>query len=340
VALLVETLESLSYEDFTPAGRIDDQKRFQLQLDPAFPLTVLPYSIDPSSLPHPLNCHRALELVIPVEGRGIFQMGDRMLTAAPGELIVVDNAKLHGFSQMEGHRMRGVAVLFAAELVGRPGAAHGDPDFLAAFQGAFRDPIRLSAGRSRECELSAALSKLLSRWADPNVDRPRWRLGCAAYLLEVLYLLSQRLGKGWNTPVECERRRRQEEFLWRFHEHVSSRIGGRISVNDAAAFAGMGRFAFMRYFREITGTTFGTYIMQLRIDLATRLLFETDEPISQVAAAAGFCDQSYMDRVFRRHYGNTPRSLRLAAKGRSGETAQRVRKSQAGAFLDAEGGRP
>ena len=49
---------------------------------------------------------------------------------------------------------------------------------------------------------------------------------------------------------------------------------------------------------------------RLRVERAARLLRETDVSLAWVASEAGFCDQSHMNRTFRRVLGRTPSAVR------------------------------
>lgn len=49
---------------------------------------------------------------------------------------------------------------------------------------------------------------------------------------------------------------------------------------------------------------------RFRVERAAQLLRESERSLSAVAAEAGFCDQSHMNRVFRRMLGRTPMTVR------------------------------
>jgi AraC-like DNA-binding protein len=49
---------------------------------------------------------------------------------------------------------------------------------------------------------------------------------------------------------------------------------------------------------------------RIRVERAARLLRETDVTLAWVASDAGFCDQSHMNRTFRRVLGRTPSAVR------------------------------
>jgi AraC-like DNA-binding protein len=68
---------------------------------------------------------------------------------------------------------------------------------------------------------------------------------------------------------------------------------------------------------EETGQSFGHHVLQRRLERAARLLRNpawSNRRVADIAAAAGFSDLSYFNRVFRRRFGATPTDIREAAR--------------------------
>jgi len=63
-------------------------------------------------------------------------------------------------------------------------------------------------------------------------------------------------------------------------------------------------------YRQATGEGLQETAARLRVELATRLLRETGQELSCIALEAGFCDQSHMNRTFRRVLGRSPMAVR------------------------------
>jgi AraC family transcriptional regulator len=53
------------------------------------------------------------------------------------------------------------------------------------------------------------------------------------------------------------------------------------------------------------GMTMTEFIARLRVDHAIHLLETSRLPLSTIALAAGFADQSHLSKVFRRYVGTT-----------------------------------
>ena len=63
-------------------------------------------------------------------------------------------------------------------------------------------------------------------------------------------------------------------------------------------------------FRQATGEGLPEAAARFRVESASRLLRETDQSYASVALEAGFCDQSHMNRSFRRVLGRLPTAVR------------------------------
>ncbi|MBC05469.1 MAG: AraC family transcriptional regulator [Thalassospira sp.] len=77
------------------------------------------------------------------------------------------------------------------------------------------------------------------------------------------------------------------------------------SLDDLADAAGLSKFQTLRNFTRATGLTPHAYLIQRRIDLA-RAMIKSGETLAYIASAAGFADQSHLNRHFVRAFGLTP----------------------------------
>jgi AraC family transcriptional regulator len=95
---------------------------------------------------------------------------------------------------------------------------------------------------------------------------------------------------------------------------IHEKIGQPISVSMLLSVAGLSRSYFSHAFRASVGRTPHAHIVRTRIEHAMQRMIETDEPLSEIALAAGFADQAHFSNKFRRVTGMTPTRWRRARR--------------------------
>jgi AraC-like DNA-binding protein len=312
--VLLEALNNLRPEPFDIHRMVDQRGHYQLDLDPRFPLVVKFYGYSSFTSMLRFNWHERLEIYVAVAGNGRFRMGDRVLEFTRGDVIVVDNLKLHGVVDCQGARRWGLVITFLPELVCNPGSYPCDAAYLLPFFSRTPkvNPV-LHAGDPLFAPVHGALGKLVECYFDHAGTGQACQAGCKAHLLEALYYLARHFGLGAASFSDYGARRQQSLEFGRLYEYLWENHAEPITVAQAASMLGMNQFRFMKFFKKATGMTFVTYLTHLRLTCAHRLLKEKQRSIADIAATVGFADQSYFDRRFRQLYGRTPREVRAAA---------------------------
>ena len=83
-----------------------------------------------------------------------------------------------------------------------------------------------------------------------------------------------------------------------------------LRLNTLVALAGMSLSNFKRAFADTFNMSPGRYITTIRLNAARKLLEDSDQLLSEIAAATGFFDQSHFTRAFKQERGITPGEYR------------------------------
>ena len=103
----------------------------------------------------------------------------------------------------------------------------------------------------------------------------------------------------------------EREMAQFIHDHFDQEL----TLDQIAASAALSPGACCRLFKRHMGCSPFTYVQNLRLQRAARLLETTDEPITQVAARCGYGSPSYFTKSFREKTGLSPSAYRKRLPG-------------------------
>ena len=300
----------LRFEQYDIDHLVDDSRHHQLPLDKEFPFTIKAFTYETFKPGEPLTWHNRLELYCLVSGSGQFQMGERLVEFSSGDLLIVDNLKLHGVVNFTQPHSQAVVIYFRAELFYNLGSTVCDYTYLTPFYGLTEETVPiLRANDPASGAIREALTKLLRCYFDALPDQYS-RIGCKAYLSEILYLLSKHLGTSELARTEYLRRREQAQRLGTLIDYLNHNYSEKLTAPQAADMVGMSQSHFMRFFKQAAGMTFVDYLTHLRVSKASQLLRNNQLSIAEISNLVGFADQSYFDKRFKERFGKSPREYR------------------------------
>ena len=95
-------------------------------------------------------------------------------------------------------------------------------------------------------------------------------------------------------------------------EYIDEHLDASPTLEQMAAVAGVSTYHFAHQFKRATGLPPYQYVIMRRVERAEQLLQAgTDFPLAEIAARAGFSDQSVFCRHFKRLVGVTPGRFRM-----------------------------
>lgn len=132
----------------------------------------------------------------------------------------------------------------------------------------------------------------------------RWLVSRCLTLQELLG--RQRTDSAWKT-VE-----RAKDFISRNYADSD------LSVETLCSHLHLSPTYFSTLFKRETGMSFTSYVTNVRMEQAARLLRETDDKTYLIAEQTGYTDPNYFSYVFKRHFGVSPSKFRAGQAGQAG----------------------
>lgn len=108
--------------------------------------------------------------------------------------------------------------------------------------------------------------------------------------------------------------RQARGYLWtrlqKALQYITDNCREDIHLKDVAEYVGLNPDYLERELHRIMGTTFLRHLTRSRLQRALPLFNDTNKTIAEIAYASGFKDPFDFSRVFKKHYGLSPRLFR------------------------------
>ncbi|MFM0736731.1 AraC family transcriptional regulator [Paraburkholderia xenovorans] len=267
------------------AHRFQDSARYwRTPLLPGADLVTAEYR-DHEFAPH---WHDAYTIPVITAGAEGYRYRGSNYVAETGGVPIINPGELHtGSKAIEAgwrYRVMYAPVNFIHELAGE---IAGKPQPLPWFE----------AGVIRDADLARRLAhahRLLEAGDDP--------LAAEAAMLDALSTLLARYAQSQSTPTRVAIDDTRVAIM---KERLTGDLTAPVTLADIAEAAGLSPFHAARLFAQAAGMPPHAWRNQVRLQRALGPL-RSGVPVTEVAAASGFTDQSHFTRHFRRMFGVPP----------------------------------
>lgn len=95
-------------------------------------------------------------------------------------------------------------------------------------------------------------------------------------------------------------------WLRQAQEMIADMSEQDLGISEIASALGVHRVYLARQYLRHIGCAPGEDLRRRRVERATQMLMTSDQSLSEIALACGFCDQSHFNRAFMQQWGLTP----------------------------------
>jgi AraC-like DNA-binding protein len=260
-----------------------------------------------------LHYHQEAELIYIIEGEGTLLIGEQFEQVGKGMLLMIGPNVPHMF-KFENHTylnalMRQGKVDLPLKLL----TLHLDPNIMG------EKFLLLPENHLINNLLKEALKGISFNTTDnaPLVEAMYRLMHAPIYerlflLMQLLTMLGSFKAKRLLTtaPDHSAYNESDETRLTKVYLYTLNNFSRNIQLKEVAAMIYMVPNAFCRYFKLRTNKTYFTFLMEVRIRHACKLLKENDYSVVVVGYESGFSNLSNFNRHFKQLTGKTPLEYR------------------------------
>ncbi len=101
-----------------------------------------------------------------------------------------------------------------------------------------------------------------------------------------------------------------ESRMAKIHDFVEAHYNRKIYLKELAALVNMSEQSFSRFFTKMMGRPFFTFLNEYRINIAARMLVDTDNSVSQIGFSCGYESLPFFFKKFKEIYALSPEKYR------------------------------
>jgi len=254
----------------------------------------------------PEHWHRFVEIAIVVGGSGVHVLDGRELPIVAGHVFVLPPGFKHAYREPVGLSLINICYDPARLLFD-----DSDLDDLPGYDALFHvEPrLRSSGNLGHMLKLEARelcrIEALAHRIVDESRKRPKgFRLMARARLFQLIAELSRLYDRPLTAPSSLVHR------LAGAIKYLESHIREEIDFDELPGKFHFSKRNFYRLFTSVTGQSPLAYLRTCRLKEASRLLQETDKPVTEISFDVGFQDSSHFSRRFQEMFGVAPSDYR------------------------------
>lgn len=237
-------------------------------------------------------------LIFLTAGEAVMSIGSQSYTIGPNECLVVPAGQVFSFSQLDLNQGY-LCNVHPDFIIGKFGKADllKDYEFLRVWG---NPQIRLDEPTAEF--VTRLFDRMLLHYTRHGLTQPdRIQASFIALLCEINQVYQ---------PMSASRSTSYVLTTNRFKELLFTHIKTYHSVADYAALLNLSPNHLNKSVKSITGKSPTVWIDEAIVLEAKVLLYQTDYPMSEVAAQVGILDASYFSRLFKKYEGVSPLTFR------------------------------
>ena len=263
-------------------------------------------SFDYNYYPTPWHFHPEFEIVLVTESTGKRFIGDNISNFGPGNLAMLGPNLPHLYRNDAAYyekdsklHAKSIVVHFLKDTFGSGFFLLPETKKIKQLLFKCTNGLQITGNTNKTVSM-----KLIELTALTGFSR-------CLKLFEILHVLSESkeyksISSGGIVGINEKESARMDNVL----EFLMKNFSENISRADAAKVAHMTENAFSRYFSQRTRKTFASYLNELRLSHANKLLPETDKSIAEICYECGFNNLSNFNRQFKLVNGINPMTYR------------------------------
>ena len=255
------------------------------------------------------HLHNEFEIFIVLKGSGIAKIKNKSYTLKAGDAYLINSGEVHSYMRdplysLDMDDMNDVPLFLFAQI-----SNHCLREYFPQIRTTVFNSCNLKDYLSEE-ELKDLIKLLIQSARIYFMEEPLYQLSILSNIAKVLTTCYKEVPHEIISEAQKSNLKQKNLRVERIISYIDANFETQIRLQDLAEQENLSPTHFSHLFTSLFGVTFQNYVNIKRMEQCIRLMPNKEKTLLEISYESGFSDPKYMNRMFIKHFGYTPKEYR------------------------------
>ena len=255
------------------------------------------------------HIHNEFEIFIVLKGSGIAKIKNKSYSLKAGDVYLINSGEVHSYMRdplytLDMDNLDDVPLFLFAQI-----SNHCLREYFPQIRTTIFNSCNLRDYLSDE-EAKSLVKLLVESAKIYFTEEPLYQLNILSNIAKVLTVCYSKVPHEIISEAQKTNLKQKNLRVERIISYIDANFETQIRLQDLAEQENLSPTHFSHLFTSLFGVTFQNYVNIKRMEQCIRLMPNKEKTLLEISYESGFSDPKYMNRMFIKHFGYTPKEYR------------------------------
>ena len=255
------------------------------------------------------HIHNEFEIFIVLKGSGIAKIKNKSYTIKAGDAYLINSGEVHSYMRdplftLDSEDVNDVPLFLFVQI-----SNHCLREYFPQIRTTIFNSCNLRDYLSEE-EVTNVVRLLVDSAKAYFIEEHLYQLNILSNVAKVLATCYKKVPHEIISEAQKTSLKQKNLRVERIISYIDANFETQIRLQDLAEQENLSPTHFSHLFTSLFGVTFQNYVNIKRMEQCIRLMPNKEKTLLEISYESGFSDPKYMNRMFIKHFGYTPKEYR------------------------------
>ena len=255
------------------------------------------------------HIHNEFEIFIVLKGSGIAKIKNKSYSLKTGDIFLINSGEVHSYMRdplytLDVEDTDDVPLFLFVQI-----SNHCLREYFPQIRTTIFNSCNLRDYLSDE-EANSMINLLVQSAKLYFMEDPLYQLNVLSNIAKVLVSCYKEVPHEIISEAQKTNLKQKNLRVERIISYIDANFETQIRLQDLAEQENLSPTHFSHLFTSLFGVTFQNYVNIKRMEQCIRLMPNKEKTLLEISYESGFSDPKYMNRMFIKHFGYTPKEYR------------------------------